>query len=150
MIKLGRVQRRFTRILPDMELECMRLRVDLIEVYKIMMDIDRINGLNYVIEYQRDGGRDPMYECTLCDFTGYLRIFVSHLGGIKHRMNYMSREYPEMVKWDATKLKQEELCLIVKERAAIIEKLEGRRSIKDRNSAILIMSGPLGCTSAAV
>ncbi|XP_048412655.1 uncharacterized protein LOC125464367 isoform X1 [Stegostoma tigrinum] len=87
-------------------------------------------GLNYVIEYQRDGGRDPMYECTLCDFTGYLRIFVSHLGGIKHRMNYMSREYPEMVKWDATKLKQEELCLIVKERAAIIEKLEGRRSIK--------------------
>ncbi|GCB60149.1 hypothetical protein scyTo_0011078 [Scyliorhinus torazame] len=46
-------------------------------------------GLNYVIEYQRDGGRDPMYECTLCDFTGYLRIFVSHLGGIKHRMNYM-------------------------------------------------------------
>ncbi|XP_043545943.1 uncharacterized protein LOC122549861 isoform X4 [Chiloscyllium plagiosum] len=87
-------------------------------------------GLNYVIEYQRDGGRDPMYECTLCDFTGYLRIFVSHLGGIKHRMNYMSREYPEMVKWDATKLKQEELSLIVKERAAIIEKLEGRRSIK--------------------
>ncbi|XP_078394843.1 uncharacterized protein LOC144678789 isoform X2 [Cetorhinus maximus] len=87
-------------------------------------------GLNYVIEYQRDGGRDPMYECTLCDFTGYLRIFVSHLGGIKHRMNYMSREYPEMMKWDANKLKQEELCLIVKERAAIIEKLEGRRTIK--------------------
>ncbi|XP_078093418.1 uncharacterized protein LOC144509030 [Mustelus asterias] len=87
-------------------------------------------GLNYVIEYQRDGGRDPMYECTLCDFTGYLRIFVSHLGGIKHRMNYMSREYPEMMKWDANKLKQEDLCLIVKERAAIIEKLEGRRRIK--------------------
>ncbi|XP_038653544.1 uncharacterized protein LOC119966252 isoform X2 [Scyliorhinus canicula] len=87
-------------------------------------------GLNYVIEYQRDGGRDPMYECTLCDFTGYLRIFVSHLGGIKHRMNYMSREYPEMMKWDANKLKQEDLCLIIKERAAIIEKLEGRKSIK--------------------
>ncbi|XP_067860926.1 uncharacterized protein [Heptranchias perlo] len=87
-------------------------------------------GLNYVIEYQRDGGREPMYECTLCDFTGYMRIFVLHLGGFKHRMNYMSKEYPEMMKWDGTKLKQAELCDIVKERAAIIEKLEGRRSIQ--------------------
>ncbi|XP_059828489.1 uncharacterized protein LOC132395630 isoform X1 [Hypanus sabinus] len=87
-------------------------------------------GLNYVIEYQRDGGREPMYECTLCDFTEYLHVFVLHLGGFKHRMNYMTKEYPDMMKWDRTKLKEEELSNIVKERAAIIEKLEGRRCIQ--------------------
>ncbi|XP_067866438.1 uncharacterized protein [Heterodontus francisci] len=102
-----------------------------LEEYFMSWNVDEpLIGLNYVIEYRRDGGRDPMYECTLCDFTGYLRIFVSHLAGFKHRMNYMSKEYPEMMKWDATKLKQEELCIIVKERAAIIEKLEGRRNVQ--------------------
>ncbi|XP_051872819.1 uncharacterized protein LOC127570917 isoform X2 [Pristis pectinata] len=102
-----------------------------LDEYIMSWNVDEpLIGLNYVIEYQRDGGREPMYECTLCDFTGYLRIFVLHLGGFKHRMNYMTKEYPEMMKWDGTKLKQEELSDIVKERAAIIEKLEGRRSMQ--------------------
>uniref|UniRef100_UPI00398E65F2 uncharacterized protein isoform X2 n=1 Tax=Pristiophorus japonicus TaxID=55135 RepID=UPI00398E65F2 len=102
-----------------------------LEEYIMTWNVDEpLIGLNYVIEYQRDGGREPMYECTLCDFTGYMRIFVLHLAGFKHRMNYMSKEYPEMMKWDGTKLKPAELTDIVKERAAIIEKLEGRRSIQ--------------------
>ncbi|XP_069769700.1 uncharacterized protein [Narcine bancroftii] len=86
-------------------------------------------GLNYVIEYQR-AGRESMYECILCDFIGYLHIFVSHLSGFKHRVNYMTKEYPEMMKLDGSKLKEEELFQIVKERAGIIEKLEGKRNIQ--------------------
>eukprot|EP00061_Rhincodon_typus_P012144 g37696.t1 len=56
IIKLKRVQKKFTRLLPAMEglsykdrlgifsLECRRLRGDLIEAYKIMRGIDRVNG----------------------------------------------------------------------------------------------------------
>eukprot|EP00061_Rhincodon_typus_P007848 g29945.t1 len=56
VVKLERVQKRFTRMLPELEdlssreslnrlglfaLECQRLREDLIEVYKIMRGMDR-------------------------------------------------------------------------------------------------------------
>lgn len=87
-------------------------------------------GLNFVIEYQREEGREPIYECMLCEFTGHPHIFVLHLSSFKHRMNYMTKEYPEIMKLDASKLKHEELCDIIKERAAIIQKLEGKKSIQ--------------------
>ncbi|XP_078279520.1 uncharacterized protein LOC144606894 isoform X2 [Rhinoraja longicauda] len=102
-----------------------------LDEYIMNWNIDEpLIGLNYIVEYQRDGGREPMYECMLCDFTGYMHIFVLHLVGFKHRMNYMTKEYPEMMKLDTSKLKHEELCDIIKERAVIIQKLEGKKSIQ--------------------
>ncbi|XP_067860976.1 uncharacterized protein si:ch211-197h24.6 isoform X2 [Heptranchias perlo] len=91
---------------------------------------DPLIGLNYVIEYQTEGSPDPMFFCGLCNCRGGFASFMSHLLGFKHRLNYMAKAYPDALQLDGAKLKQSELNALVKEKAAFIEKIDGRGMVK--------------------
>ncbi|XP_059511329.1 uncharacterized protein LOC125464408 isoform X2 [Stegostoma tigrinum] len=91
---------------------------------------DPLIGLKYVIEYQTEQSPDPTFFCGLCNCRGGFSSFISHLLGYKHRLNYMGRAYPDALQLDGVKLKQSELNALVKEKAELIEKIDGRGSVK--------------------
>ncbi|XP_069769695.1 uncharacterized protein [Narcine bancroftii] len=95
------------------------------------MDIqDPIIGLNHVIECRTETSPDPMFFCELCNCQGGFTTFIPHLLGFKHRLRYMNTAYPGVLQFDREKLKQSEVNAIVKEKAGLIEKNDGRGKIK--------------------
>eukprot|EP00062_Callorhinchus_milii_P019485 gi/632974091/ref/XP_007903483.1/ PREDICTED: uncharacterized protein LOC103186336 isoform X1 [Callorhinchus milii] len=100
------------------------------ERLKEMGSLVPLIGLNHVIEYQSEGAPDPLFFCRLCGYRGGFSSFLSHLFGYKHRLKYISKEYPEALQLEGAKLKHSEMNALVKEKAALIEKLDGRGKVK--------------------
>uniref|UniRef100_A0A4W3JHM4 Uncharacterized LOC103186355 n=1 Tax=Callorhinchus milii TaxID=7868 RepID=A0A4W3JHM4_CALMI len=84
-----------------------------------------IIGLDFLVEYHYLGQTETMYFCELCNFELPLRCIVSHLYGMKHRIGYVKRRHPDLLKLSATKHK-----FIIKENISEIEKRDGRGNVR--------------------
>ncbi|KAF7247827.1 Zinc finger RNA-binding protein, partial [Varanus komodoensis] len=81
-------------------------------------------GLQYVTEYQSK--ENLIYECNLCGCQSGLSNMFMHVLGVKHRLAYLKRHYPEVadVKGRGSNLNKK-----LKEIAKKIEQDEGRKHI---------------------
>ncbi|XP_043935351.1 uncharacterized protein LOC122808456 [Protopterus annectens] len=87
-------------------------------------------GLDYVIEYRSESDVPYMYECTICKCTTGMTNMFMHVVGYKHRYAYLQLKYPEMVGPAAPKSGYPRILEKLKEKAAYIEKMEGRQSLQ--------------------
>ncbi|KAJ6657801.1 hypothetical protein lerEdw1_001851 [Lerista edwardsae] len=113
--------------LPDfVETECERdLGRTLEEQLDSCQDSEPAVGLQYITEHQ--SGEFPVYTCSLCVCqTGLSNMFM-HVLGVKHRLAYLKRHYPEMSNVGG---KGASLNKKLKELAARVEEKEGRKEIK--------------------
>ncbi|XP_062980884.1 uncharacterized protein LOC134397808 [Elgaria multicarinata webbii] len=81
-------------------------------------------GLQYVTEYKSK--ENLIYECNLCGCQSGLTNMFMHVLGVKHRLAYLKRHYPEMadVKGRGSNLNKK-----LKEIAKKVEQDEGRKKI---------------------
>ncbi|XP_066484958.1 uncharacterized protein DDB_G0286299-like isoform X2 [Tiliqua scincoides] len=82
-------------------------------------------GLQYITEYQIN--EYPLYECSLCGCQTRLSNMFMHVLGVKHKLAYLKKHYPEM---SDVKGKGASFNKKLKELAGKVEKLEGRKEIK--------------------
>uniref|UniRef100_A0A8D0BXW0 U1-type domain-containing protein n=1 Tax=Salvator merianae TaxID=96440 RepID=A0A8D0BXW0_SALMN len=87
-------------------------------------DTEPAIGLQYITEYHTDG--KPIYECTLCDCQAGITHMFMHVLGVKHKLSYLKRHYPELadVKGQGSNLKRK-----LKALALQVEHTEGRKKV---------------------
>ncbi|XP_060103778.1 uncharacterized protein LOC132577996 [Heteronotia binoei] len=88
-------------------------------------------GLEYVLEVQFQGRRDPCYECQLCMFKTEIVPMIEHLIGQRHRKAYIIKHYPDKGKRKANDPK-EDRARFFRRIAREIEKEEGLKMYKVR------------------
>ncbi|XP_043545931.1 uncharacterized protein si:ch211-197h24.6 isoform X4 [Chiloscyllium plagiosum] len=96
---------------------------------------ESIIGLDFVTEYHYRGKDEPYYYCELCTCELPLQCVLAHIFGLKHKMRYVRKRHPEILKLNVGKYKT-----IVKKKAIEIEKTDGRgrvRVIRDYNGPAL-------------
>ncbi|XP_078394813.1 uncharacterized protein LOC144678782 isoform X2 [Cetorhinus maximus] len=86
---------------------------------------ETIIGLDFVTEYHYVGKTEPLYYCELCTCELPLQCVLAHIFGLKHKMRYVKKRHPELLKVNTGKYKT-----IVKKKAAEIEKIDGRGRIR--------------------
>ncbi|XP_051872799.1 uncharacterized protein si:ch211-197h24.6 isoform X2 [Pristis pectinata] len=86
---------------------------------------EAIIGLDFLTEYHYKRKTEPLYFCELCNCQMPLQCVLAHIFGIKHKMNYVKRKHPDLLKVGIGKYKQ-----IVKKKAAELEKIDGRGKLK--------------------
>ncbi|XP_055519090.1 uncharacterized protein LOC129713800 isoform X2 [Leucoraja erinacea] len=90
------------------------------------LDFDEtIIGLDFLTEYNYKGKTEPLYYCELCNCESPLRCILAHMFGLKHKTNYVKWKHPYLLEATVGKYKQ-----IVEEKAAEIEKIDGRGTVK--------------------
>ncbi|XP_048412085.1 uncharacterized protein si:ch211-197h24.6 isoform X2 [Stegostoma tigrinum] len=108
----------------------------ILEDYIANFDFEEtIIGLDFVTEYHYRGKDEPLYYCELCTCELPLQCVLAHIFGLKHKMRYVKKRHPEILKLNAGKYKT-----IVKKKATEIEKTDGRgrvRVIRDYNGPAL-------------
>ncbi|XP_048471170.1 uncharacterized protein si:ch211-197h24.6 isoform X2 [Rhincodon typus] len=108
----------------------------ILEDYITNFDFEEtIIGLDFVTEYHYRGKDEPLYYCELCTCELPLQCVLAHIFGLKHKMRYVKKRHPEILKLNAGKYKT-----IVKKKATEIEKTDGRgrvRVIRDYNGPAL-------------
>ncbi|XP_067425961.1 cylicin-1-like isoform X2 [Emydura macquarii macquarii] len=87
-------------------------------------------GLQYIIEYRSKENFLVFYECQLCHCKAGLSNMFMHVYGSKHRLAYLKQHYPEIADSDEAKGRGSDHKRRVKQIAALIEKKEGRKTIK--------------------
>ncbi|RXM33438.1 hypothetical protein EOD39_5437 [Acipenser ruthenus] len=88
-------------------------------------------GLQYVAEFRSPNDElPPHYLCKLCKVKAKQLGFVTHITGWKHRYNYMKKKHADMVPFDETQVKDARMHKTIKEKAELVEHLEGRGEIE--------------------
>ncbi|BHF65054.1 hypothetical protein SprV_0200806300 [Sparganum proliferum] len=58
--------------------------------------IQPLIGLNYIVEFQRQGLLDCLYACDLCSSAFLPSNVIKHVCSLKHRMAYLRQHYPPL------------------------------------------------------
>ncbi|XP_041100924.1 uncharacterized protein LOC121312964 isoform X2 [Polyodon spathula] len=88
-------------------------------------------GLQYVVEFRSPNDElPPHYLCKLCEVKAKQLGFVTHITGWKHRYNYMKKKHADMVPFDETQVKDARMHKTIKDKAELVEHLEGRGEIE--------------------
>ncbi|XP_078093316.1 uncharacterized protein LOC144508955 isoform X2 [Mustelus asterias] len=97
-----------------------------LENYIIQTDFEEtIIGLDFLTEYRYVGKPEPLYYCELCTCELPIGCVLAHIFGLKHKMRYVKKRHPELLRLNAAKYKT-----IVKKKAAEIEETDGRGRVR--------------------
>lgn len=91
-------------------------------------------GVEYTVELHESDRLDPGYICVLCDKRGDERTILSHWSSFNHRIKYLEKHYPTVVReFQSVKYKPNShniLILIMQSLAEAIEDYHGRLQVK--------------------
>ncbi|KAM7384215.1 hypothetical protein PAMA_011519 [Pampus argenteus] len=101
---------------------------DILQYLEYLKLDEPIIGLNYLEKtpcYETKYG-EPRYTCLLCSLTANLPEMVHHVIGRKHRQKYIEIKRPDLVTWDKLSKSGTQGGKIIRARAEIIERQDGR------------------------
>ncbi|KAM3928955.1 uncharacterized protein RB166_006787 isoform 2-T2 [Leptodactylus fuscus] len=91
-------------------------------------------GLQYIVQLYPEVDSEDAFECTLCKMIGPLYFIMKHIESYKHRMNYLSITYKQLLPLFSKQKSYYERTLAVREHAIKVEQQEKTFSVKDSKS----------------